>query len=368
MLSTPSRSSRSRSASSRSTSSRGSSSRSPCFRLSWFRSSAVLLILAATSIASSACSASSDASPAAPPSPTPTLPAPPAAATGPQGPLAVGQVYTDRDGYVEYTPGDAPLVLVAPHGGAQTPSALPDRSCSGCVTVTDLNSQELARAVADTFYARTGARPHLVVNRLHRRKFDGNRDREEATGGERALDTTWLWMHAAIDSARQRVSRAGARGILIDVHGHGHDVQRLELGYLLSAATLRQTDVTLTATAAMGASSVAQLATTSRSVGDRGVALLRGPNSLGALLAARGVPAVPSPGDPAPRVGEEYFTGGYNTDRHGSRNGSALDAIQIESHFAGIRDSAASRGAFARALVDALLAFLERHYGWTRTP
>lgn len=301
----------------------------------------------------------------------PTGPNPPvatAAPTGPRGPLVVGQVYTDAAGYVEYTPGNAPLVLVAPHGGALAPSGLPDRSCSGCVTATDLNTQELARAVVDTFLARTGVRPHLVINRLHRRKFDGNRDLFEATGGTRALDTTWLWMHAAIDSARQRVRSSNARGLLIDVHGHGHEIPRLELGYLLSANTLRQDDATLTATAAMGASSVALLATDTRQLSNRGVALLRGPNSLGALLVARGVPAVPSPADPAPRAGEEYFSGGYNTERHGSLDGSALDAVQLESHFTGIRDSVATRGVFAARLVDALLVYLDRHYGWTRQP
>lgn len=313
-----------------------------------------------------ACSRSADSNNTPPTGPNPPVTA--SAPTGPQGPLTVGQVYTDAAGYVEYTPGSAPLVLVAPHGGTLSPNGLPDRSCGGCVTVTDLNTQELARAVADTFLARTGVRPHLIVNRLHRRKYDGNRDRDEATGGTRALDTTWLWMHAAIDSARQRIQLANTRGLLIDVHGHGHDIPRLELGYLLSASSLRQDDATLTATAAMGASSVARLATDARQSSDRGVALLRGPNSLGALLGARGVPAVPSPADPAPRAGEEYFSGGYNTARHGSLNGSALDAVQIESHLTGIRDSAASRGAFAAKLVDALLVFLDRHYGWTRQP
>lgn len=278
--------------------------------------------------------------------------------------MAVGQTYTDKGAYVEYVVGDAPLVLVAPHGGTLTPAALPDRTCSACVTVADANTQELTRAVADTFFARTGKRPHLVINRLHRRKFDANRDVTEATGGNRGLDTTWLWMHAAIDSARLRVTRLGARGLLLDMHGHGHAVPRLELGYLLTAATLRQDNASLVASGAMTRTSIAQLSLDSRSIADRGVALLRGPNSLGALLVARGVPAVPSPADPAPLVGEEYFNGGYNTERHGSLNGAALDAIQIEHHFSGVRDNATTRGVYARALVEALLAYLARHYGW----
>jgi hypothetical protein len=278
----------------------------------WWRAIAAVSMMAALAGCGGAAEVGSATSaPSAPTTPV-TRPAP----TGPQGTLVVGQVQTDRDGYVEFTPGDAPVVLVAPHGGTLVPSTLPDRRCSGCVTTADLNTQELARAVADTFYARTGTRPHLVINRLHRRKFDANRDRADATGG----------------------------------------------------TVLRQTDDALTAANAMATTSVARLASTTRSPGDRGVPLLRGPNSLGALLVARGVPAVPSPADPAPRVGEEYFTGGYNTERHGSLGGGPLDAVQIESHFAGVRDNATNRGLFARALVDALLVYLGRHYGWTGNP
>lgn len=351
---------------------RGSLPRMSGFRLSSFRSPnylgvrrnarhiAGLLIFAACSGGEAPMPAPTG--PVAPPDPV-VPPSP----TGPVGPLVVGQTYTDKAAYVEYLVGDAPLVLVAPHGGALTPATLPDRTCSACVTVADANTQELTRAVADTFFARTGKRPHIVINRLHRRKFDANRDVTEATGGNRGLDTTWLWMHAAIDSARSRVVRSGTRGLLIDMHGHGHDVPRLELGYLLSAATLRQDNATLVASGAMARTSIAQLATSSRSTADRGVALLRGPNSLGALLVARGVPAVPSPTDPAPLVGEEYFNGGYNTERHGSLDGAALDAIQIEHHFTGVRDNATTRGVYARSLVQALLAYLALHYGWPGT-
>lgn len=285
--------------------------------------------------------------------PTPTAP-----------PLAVGQMATDPQGWIEYTPGDAPLVIVAPHGGALTPSQLPDRSCSGCVLVNDANTQDLARLIVAAFITRTGARPHLVVNRLSRRKFDGNRALPEASGGNPALNAPWEWMHAAIDSAETRITRASGRGLVIDLHGHAHDVARLELGYLLTSTELRQTDAALAAGNAMARTSVARLAADSRSNADRGIALLRGPNSLGALLRVGGYPSVPSPADVAPLLGQEYFNGGYNTSRHGSLNGGTLDAIQIECHFENVRDTSSSRTAFAWALSGALVTYLERHYGW----
>ena len=73
-------------------------------------------------------------------------------------------------------------------------------------------------------------------------------------------------------------------------------------------------------------------ATSIRSLAARsGVAfdeLLRGSVSLGALLADVGFPAVPSPDIPGPE-GRAYYSGGYNTRRHGSINGGEIDAVQV---------------------------------------
>lgn len=309
-----------------------------------------------------ACAGTTEVQPG-PPTTTPPPTTPPLVPSGPAGPLAVGTTYEDARGWIEFQPGDAPLVIIAPHGGTLAPAELADRACAACVTTNDLNTQELARAIADAFARRTGMRPHLVVNRLHRRKFDGNRERPEATGGAVALDPTWQWLQAALDSSAGRVSRRWSRGLVIDLHGHGHAIPRLELGYLLTGTELRRSDATLIAGGDLARTSIARLASDARS-GERNVSLLRGANSLGALLAAAGYPAVPSPAMPAPQVGDEYFDGGFNTQRNGSLNGGALDAIQIECHLSGVRDSAAARAQFAEALVTALVTFLDRQYGW----
>lgn len=296
---------------------------------------------------------------------TPTTPGGQANPGAPAGPLSAGVTYTDPPGYVEFVPGDAPLVIIAPHGGTLSPGGLPDRMCAGCVTTADLNTQELARAITDAFLRRTGKRPHLVINRLHRRKLDANRDMAEATGGTSSLESSWRWLHAAVDSARDHVVKRSGRGLVIDLHGHGHVVPRLELGYLLGDFDLRLSDAQLSSTNAMTRTSVTRLSNDTRSTADRGVALLRGPQSLGTLLAAAGYPSVPSSGDPAPKSGEEYFEGGYNTQRHGSLTGGPLDAVQIECHLAGVRDTEANRARFADALVAVLVPWLATHYGWT---
>ncbi len=284
-------------------------------------------------------------------------------ARGPTGPFTLGAVLSDSRDWIEYTVGDAPLVIVAPHGGLLSPGELPDRACAECVTINDANTQDLARAIADAFAARTGRRPHLIVNRLHRRKFDANRDRVEATDGEMALDGTWEWLHAAVDTASALAARQWQRGLVIDLHGHGHAIARLELGYLLSAAQLRLSDSTLDVGRAIEGSSIARLARESLS-GSTTAALLRGPTSLGGLLQTRGIAAVPSPAAPAPATGDPYFNGGFNTQRHGSRNGGRLDAVQIECHYSGVRDLPENRRAFADTLTSVLIEFMAREYGW----
>lgn len=267
----------------------------------------------------------------------------------------------DVSGWVTATDGTVPLVIVAPHGGDLAPVDLPDRTCAGCETVNDANTRLLALEIADAFERRIGKRPFVVANRLSRRKFDANRDLSEATGDHAPLAPMWTLFHTRIDSAKARAVRVHPRALLIDLHGHAHAVPRLELGYLLSASDLRREEEVLAPL--LGASSIASLNSAAVS-GDRGTVLLRGARSLGTRLADLGFPSVPSASDPAPAVGESYFSGGYNVQRHGSRLAGPVDAIQIECNYAGVRDTAASRTAFAEALVTATLAYLADHYGW----
>jgi hypothetical protein len=248
--------------------------------------------------------------------------------------------------------GDLPIVVSAPHGGAIEPPGIPTRT-SGA-TATDLNTIDLARAIADALRARTGRAPHLVICHLRRTKLDANRDVGEAAEGQPSMIAAWGEYHDFIEQAIGEVQRAGGRGFYLDLHGHGHPIQRLELGYLLSAAEFDRTDAELDA-GAVGSMSSLRLA-----LGwspDGFAEVLRGATSLGGLLAPS-YPAVPSPSAPAPGA-DPYFTGGYSTERHTAR----LPGLQIEANFTGVRDSAASRTAFASALAEAVLAFIERHIG-----
>ncbi len=270
-----------------------------------------------------------------------------------------GQSYFGRDDYIEYIAGNAPVIFTAPHGGTMRPSALPVRSCGA--NVRDTNTEELARAAAAAYHARYGRFPHVIVNRLHRDRLDANRDSLEASCGNRAAGAAWGEFHGFVQLAQGAIAADGGRGFVVDLHGHGHVIQRLELGYLLSGGTIDRTNASLDGDPTVGdASSIRAIA---RAQGAAPFsALLRGPTSLGTLLDGAGFPAVPSQTDPGP-AGADYFTGGYITSRYGCRDGGPTCAVQIEAHFAGVRDSTAARERFADALVRVLGEFLSRHWG-----
>lgn len=267
-----------------------------------------------------------------------------------------GQSYYGRNQYIEYIAGDLPIVLSAPHGGYLTPAEIPDRTWG--TVVQDRQTQELARAIGDSIHARTGGYAHIIICRLHRSKLDANREIVEAAQGNPYAERAWYEYHGFITDAKGAVAEDYERGFYIDLHGHGHVIQRLELGYLLRASDLELSDAQLEHPDYVNSSSIRTLALEA----DSGfAALLRGPTSLGGLLEQRGYPSVPSPVYPHPG-GQPYYTGGYNTARHGSRDGGPISGVQIEANWTGVRDSEDNREAFAAALAGALEVYLDVHF------
>ncbi len=265
--------------------------------------------------------------------------------------LAVpGTTMLGANGYIEYHVGDGPVILSAPHGGAWTPSEIPDRA--GGTQVRDTNTEEMAHAISAALLLQTGQRPHMVVSRLRRTKLDPNRDVVEAAEAQPAAVRAWREYQHFLEVARATVGGTFSNGLLIDVHGHGHVVQRVEWGYLVTGAQLRGNDASLLPFAA----STAMRARATSFPGGI-VAVLRGPQSIGALMTARGYSGVPSPAIPAPLSSEAYWSGGYITARHGSRDGGSVDAVQMEMQFTGVRDTEGNRARYASALAQSITLF-----------
>jgi len=186
----------------------------------------------------------------------------------------------------------------------------------------DFNTQELTYELREALCARFNGRcPASVVSLLHRRKLDPNREVDEATFGVPLAVEVYDEYHGYVTA--ERTALGDTRGLYIDIHGHGHTIQRAELGYLLTASELNSgnpIDPSWTSIRAL-AEYVG---------GDFDLLLRSGPTSFGALMEAEGFAAVPSPTAPGPGI-SAYFSGGYSTRVHGSYNGGLVDGIQIES-------------------------------------
>jgi hypothetical protein len=276
-------------------------------------------------------------------------------------PYVPGQTYFSANGHIEYRCGELPLIIAAPHGGLLSPADMPDRTCNDAVWVNDANTQELARSIDSVFQITHGCRPHLIINHLHRRKMDGNRNLADAACGDPQAIAAWSAFHAYLTAAREQVTTTHGRGLFVDLHGHGHQVQRLELGYLLYEDELAWSDAQLNSTQAINWSSLRHLATNNQQDLDH-ADLLRGPQALGTRLAERGYPSVPSQQDPFPLPGQPYFSGGYNTVEHSSYLGGSVDGVQVECNFSGVRDTGTNRTRFADSLRVALEEYLTAHF------
>lgn len=263
--------------------------------------------------------------------------------------------------YTEYIPGSLPIILVAPHGGEMRPSEIPNRTCAGCVTSNDLNTQELGRAVQEAIERIFGCKPHLIINRLHRSKLDANRAIGEAANGDPLAEQAWEEFHGFIAQAKKQVDSLYGKGLLIDLHGHGHTLQRLEIGYLLSKSDLQLNNAAMDNDPDLKAAfSMRGLLESSDTL--RLSQLIRGPNSLGSLFDQKGFPSVPGRDFPFPETDEPYFTGGYNTLVYGSAGSGKIDAVQIECNYNGVRDTEFSRQDFATALGQNLQVFFQNYY------
>ena len=324
------------------------------------------LVLLAAALA---CSTSGPSTSPTPGPQTPTFPA---------GPYTPGQSYFGRNDYIEYIAGNSPVIYSAPHGGSLTPTEIPARTAAACggsaTTTTDLNTIELVREMRARHFARFGTYPHIVINHLARGRLDPNRTLAEAACGDAEATTAYNEWHQALDVARSAVLQNPGKGWYMDMHGHGHAIQRLELGYLLTGAQLDLSDAALDAQVAY--EDTASIRTISRASPLAFSALLRGANSLGSLYAANGFPSVPSASDPGP-AGATYFSGGDNTRRHtcgaeasvfGGVTGGGICGVQIEANLTGVRDNAENRTRFADATAIVLQQYLAAHWGIQLAP
>jgi hypothetical protein len=164
--------------------------------------------------------------------------------------FATSQYYDSSKKYIEYIPGNMPVIISAPHGGVlqagsgesslsstypHTDSDLELRNCG--TKVRDDNTDILIREIQKKCYEQYGLYPYIIINNLHRSKLDPNRNKSiavcQSTGAEKYYDA----FHGFIDAASADITAKFGKGLYIDLHGQSHTVPRIEAGYNLSSSS-----------------------------------------------------------------------------------------------------------------------------------
>jgi hypothetical protein len=262
--------------------------------------------------------------------------------------------------YVEYVTGNMPFVISIPHDGTLKPKDIPDRTCTRCSKNQDIHTMEIGMAIRQHIFEQTGLYPYLIISHLHRTKLDPNRNKQEAATGHEQAEIAWAEFHQFIDIAINEVQQKFGKGLYIDLHGHRHSVDRVELGYLVSGEELRFSDDFLNDESFYEYSSINHLISDNLKSASY-IDLLRGPDSFGTMLMNKGYTTVPSQQIPFPKENEPLFSGGFNTEKHSAVAGGTVDGIQVEIGME-VRKDPEGRIEFAKTLADVVLQYLKTYY------
>lgn len=269
----------------------------------------------------------------------------------------------DVSKYVDVRPGSLPILLTVPHGGDLKPTNILARRYG--VTAKDTNTAELSLLISEELKKLYGGSPHLIICRLHRSKLDCNRELSEAAQGDPMATATWKRFHESAEEVEKQIARSHGAGLTLDLHGHRHEDERVELGYLISGSLLNTSDEALNSDPKfLRLTSVRELDLRSPQTFAQ---LIRGPQSLGAMLEARDFRSIPSPSKSSPGKAI-YFSGSYDIAAHGSRDGGTISAIQVECPWNGVRDTEANQRRFAKGLAAALGDYFKIHFQMPLTP
>ena len=276
-----------------------------------------------------------------------------------------GEVLSSPNNWVEIIVGDIPLVISVPHGGFIKPEYIPDRECKASdegslVTTTDSKTIETARSIESAFLKKYNKRPFIIISNISRTKVDQNRPVNLGACNNSLAEIGWYDFHNSIDTSLALAVEKFGYAIFIDLHGHAHKNQRLELGYGLDGPQIKDAFENGNKMEKYGPNSSLQnyLKNDKQTFKD----LLWGENSFGTLIYKNGIPAVPSMQNPYPQIDEKFFSGGYNSRRYTSNEYPGVVGWQIECNYKGVRDTAESRESFAKAFMGAYTRFLELNF------
>lgn len=266
----------------------------------------------------------------------------------------LGDVFFDTNKWTECIVGDMPLVISVPHGGNVKPTNIPDRTCDDATTVRDSYTIEIAKAIEKEMMIKYGKKPFIIISHLARTKLDQNRALEESSCGNTDMNATWRKFHNYIDTALNVAVKKYGEVLYIDLHAHGHTIQRLELGYSLSISELGYVYTGTDLPNLGNKSSLNNLLKTRKDLNIN--QLLIGDKAFGTLMANRGAPSVPSKQNAYPMASDPYFNGGYNTRLYTSSTYPNVYGWQIEMN-SEARNTTARQTAFAKTFIESVTEF-----------
>tara|TARA_B100000767_G_scaffold274049_1_gene305916 strand:+ start:484 stop:1404 length:921 start_codon:yes stop_codon:yes gene_type:complete len=274
----------------------------------------------------------------------------------------INQITEIRDWteFIDFREGDIPLLIISVHGGNIEPEWIQTRTCSEATVVRDSYTRDVALQIESELKIK-GYSPFIILNDLHRKKLDLNRSLNNANCGDQTTRPYWELFHKQVEDFRMEIQNQFGSGLVIDIHGQSHEEQRIELGYLLSSSDLRMNNPIINSLDFKNKSSVKGILNNNLN-NLKLIDLLSGEFSMGNFLTLKGYASVPSKEDIAPKQGELYFSGGYNTATYGSRDSGSVDAIQIELNMIGVRDTSENRTIFSKDFAEVLITYLRTYY------
>lgn len=208
------------------------------------------------------------------------------------------------EGLLTVRGGTLPIILSAPHGGRQPIPNVCGRQGTGVAqfkTGRDNRTDELAEKIAAELERRLGGRPFAVIAHFERKYVDANRPAKGAYESS-AAKPYYEAYHYALGEACRRVRAVWGRGLLLDIHGQGGQVETIYRG------TYNGKTVSLL-TERFGRQALA------------------GARSIFGYLERKGYRVSPA----ANSTDEEgRYVGGFIVQTYGSHRGTGIDAIQME--------------------------------------
>lgn len=230
--------------------------------------------------------------------------------------------------------GELPIIVSAPHGGRKPIPDCPIRlgkNVPKFATVTDTNTDLLAKKVSDAIEKAMKAKPYLAIAHFERKYADVNRPVEEGIESD-AAKPYYEAYHKFLKDSRDAVQKEWGRGLLLDLHGQAADMNAIFRGTNDGKTTRHLVD-------RFGPKAV---------TGDKGI--------LGQLAKA-GYTVFPK--NDSKDKENPFFSGGHIVATYGSKTDGSVDAIQLE--LGGMQRTRAGMDAFAKDLAAAVAEFAKEY-------